>query len=69
VDDERPVREILAQALEDSGYRVQQAYHGRQALELIAQQPPDLVLSDVMMPLLGGVELCQTLKAAPAMPW
>ena len=68
VDDERPLREILAQALEDSGYRVRQAFHGRHALELIAEQPPDLVIADVMMPLVGGVELCQTLKARPETP-
>ncbi len=69
VDDERPVREFLAQALEANGHQVFQAFHGRHALSLIARggpKRPDLVLSDVMMPLVGGVELCQTLKADPA---
>ena len=65
VEDERPVRELLAASLEASGLRVVQAYHGRHALELIAQERPDLVVSDVMMPLVGGVELCQSLKADP----
>ena len=65
VDDERPVREMLAQALEDSGYRVLQAFHGRHALELMAQQRPDLVIADMMMPLVGGVELCRQLKSGP----
>lgn len=68
VDDERPVREFLAQALEDNGHRVLQAYHGRHALSLLAgtrPERPDLVISDVMMPLVGGVELCRALKADP----
>lgn len=68
VDDERPVREFLAQALEDAGHRVLQAHHGRQALEVLASagaEQPDLVLADVMMPLIGGVELCRTLKSDP----
>ena len=65
VEDERPVREVLAQALEFSGFRVRQAYHGRQALELVARERPDVVISDVMMPLVGGVELCARLKADP----
>ena len=66
VEDERPVREMLAMALEGSGFVVLQAFHGRHALQLIAQHRPDLVISDVMMPLVGGVELCGRLKADPA---
>ncbi len=68
VDDERPTREFLAQALADEGHHVLQAFHGQDALRLIAAGPdrPDLVLSDVMMPLMGGVELCRALKADPA---
>ena len=66
VDDERPLREVLAQALEWSGYRVVQAYHGGHALQLIDRDRPDLVISDVMMPLIGGVELCSRLKSNPA---
>ena len=66
VDDERPVREVLAQALEWSGYRVLQAHHGRHALQLMKTDRPDLVISDVMMPLVSGFELCVQLKADPA---
>ena len=68
VDDERPLREFLAQALEESGYRVLQAVNGRHALKVLSNaQPdgPDLIISDVMMPLVSGVELCQTLKSNP----
>jgi two-component system, OmpR family, phosphate regulon response regulator PhoB len=65
VDDERPVREMLALALEDTGFSVLQAFHGRHALQVIAQHRPDLVISDVMMPLIGGIELCRRLKSDP----
>jgi two-component system, OmpR family, response regulator VicR len=66
VEDERPVRELLAMSLEGGGYRVVQAFHGRHAIDLIARDRPDLVISDVMMPMIGGVELCHTLKSDPA---
>jgi CheY-like chemotaxis protein len=68
VDDERPVREFLAQALENNGYRVLQAFNGRHALHVIANvgsDGPDLIISDVMMPLVGGVELCRAVKCNP----
>jgi len=68
VDDERPMREFLAQALEDEGHRVLQAIHGRHALSVIASarpDRPDLVLSDVMMPGLDGYALCRALKTDP----
>jgi CheY-like chemotaxis protein len=48
--------------LEDAGYEVRTAIHGAHALEIIAQEPPDLVISDVMMPMLNGVELCRRVK-------
>lgn len=63
VDDEQPVRELLAEVFTAAGHHAIQAAHGRQALELIDGDRPDLVISDVMMPVLGGVELCRRLKA------
>jgi CheY-like chemotaxis protein len=63
VDDERPVLELLAMLLEDDGHRVVQAVDGKDALSLVDRQPLDLVISDVMMPVLDGVELCERLKA------
>ena len=62
VDDEQPLRELLATVLRHAGHRTLQACHGAQALELVAQGQPDLVISDVMMPVLDGVELCRRLK-------
>lgn len=65
VDDERPLRNLLAQVFADSGHRVLLAVNGRQALDLLRSQRPDIVLADVMMPEINGVELCQRIKEAP----
>jgi DNA-binding response OmpR family regulator len=66
VDDVQPLRELLAEVLESDGHRVLVGGNGREALALIVGDPPDLVVSDVMMPLLNGVRLCRHLKAEPA---
>lgn len=50
VDDDAGIREMLGLALEDEGYRVIAADSGRQALELLAQNPVKLIISDVRMP-------------------
>ncbi|HVA23005.1 MAG TPA: response regulator [Chloroflexota bacterium] len=63
-DDEQPMRQFIARAMADSGHQTLLAMNGRQALELMEKERPDLVISDVMMPLMGGVELCQHLKGA-----
>jgi CheY-like chemotaxis protein len=63
VDDEPPIRALLAELLGEDGYQVRVAMHGAQALALVAQARPDLVLSDVMMPVLNGRDLCRALKA------
>lgn len=63
VDDEEPVRDFLAMLMEDAGHRTLKAIHGAQALELVEKERPDLVIADIMMPVLNGVELCRRLKA------
>lgn len=66
VDDERPLRNLLAQVFADSGHRVLLAVNGRQALDLLRSQRPDIVIADVMMPEINGVELCKRIKETPA---
>jgi CheY-like chemotaxis protein len=66
VDDEGPVRDFLALVLEELGHRVLAAVDGRHALAIAADEHPDLVISDVMMPLMAGVELTRRLKAGEA---
>ncbi|MDQ6602723.1 MAG: response regulator [Chloroflexota bacterium] len=62
VDDEQPVVDLLTDILEDDGHTVISAYNGRIALEIVAQQFPDLVISDVMMPFVDGIQLCRRLR-------
>ncbi len=62
VDDERPLRELLASLFEDAGYRVRSAIHGRDALDQIEAARPDLIVMDLMMPVMGGLELYRRLK-------
>lgn len=54
VDDEPAVREVIASVLADEGYAVQMAPDGRIALDLIASAPPDLLITDLMMPHVDG---------------
>jgi len=70
VEDEAPIRELLACVLRDLGFRVEEANNGREAMALVADHRPDLVISDVMMPVMGGTELCRWVKRVlePAPP-
>jgi CheY-like chemotaxis protein len=65
-DDERPLRELLVAVFGAIGHRVLEARDGRQALELVAAERPDAIVSDVMMPVMDGVELCRRVKADAA---
>lgn len=65
VDDEESLCELLAEILAEQ-YDVIKAYNGKEALELARQKRPDLIISDVMMPQMSGVELLQALRADPA---
>jgi CheY-like chemotaxis protein len=62
VDDERHIVEVLAHLLQDEGFTVRRAYDGLSALQEAEISPPDLVLSDVAMPGLTGVELARRLR-------
>lgn len=62
-DDDRDIRELLANRLESAGYSVVQAEDGVGALALIRNALPQLVLLDVSMPLLSGLDVLQAMKA------
>ena len=62
VEDNQSLRQFLLQSLSDH-YQTDEAANGQEALEKIAQCPPDLVISDVMMPIMSGEELCHHLKS------
>src|SRR5215210_2572732 len=65
VDDEFIIANMLRTVLEGEGYRVVMAANGQEGLESLAATPVDLVICDVMMPVLDGVELCHELKSSP----
>lgn len=65
-DDERAIRVLLDMILTDEGHRVLFAADGRQALDRCERERPDLVIADVMMPVLDGATLCRQLKAGAA---
>ena len=62
VDDEPKNRKLLEALLTPRGYRVLMAENGQEALESVQTQQPDLILLDVMMPIMDGFEVCQILK-------
>jgi len=62
VDDEYAVVEILATLLADEGYAILTASDGEQALEILGEKVPDIVITDQMMPLVDGVELFRQMQ-------
>jgi len=69
VDDHEDNVELLRARLEARGYRVEAASDGEEALERVFASPPDLVLLDVMMPRLDGMEVTRRIKAQPGLPF
>jgi two-component system alkaline phosphatase synthesis response regulator PhoP len=65
VDDEEPILELLKYNLEKSGYEVKTATDGMKAVEIAKKFTPDLVLLDIMMPKMDGVETCRLLRDIP----
>ncbi|MFD4658831.1 response regulator transcription factor [Kitasatospora sp. NPDC058444] len=63
-EDDRAIRDSLARALMLEGYRVRVAADGTQTLAVLAEQRPDVLLLDVMMPGPDGLEVCRRLRAA-----
>lgn len=65
VDDEQDIVEFIAYNLTKEGYEVCTAYNGKEAIEVAKAEKPDLILLDVMMPVLDGIEACRQLKRDP----
>jgi CheY-like chemotaxis protein len=63
VDDEVGIRSLLKFRLESFGYHVFMAEDGYAGLEIAQKQQPDLIILDIMMPYLNGIEVCRRLKA------
>jgi two-component system response regulator MprA len=64
VDDDEEIRASLRRSLALEGYKIAQAADGSEALRLARESPPDLVVLDVMLPEVDGLEVCRRLRAA-----
>jgi len=62
VDDDPDLVSGLARILEAKGWRVRQALGGRQAVEMVAQEKPAVILMDIMMPEMNGIEACRVIR-------
>ena len=68
-DDNETNRDILATRLAANGYEVLHAGDGEQVLAAMREHRPDLILLDIMMPKLDGIEVCRRLKADASLPF
>jgi len=69
VDDNEMNRDILVTRLATQGYELTQAADGEEALAAAKEQLPDLILLDIMMPKIDGIEVCRRLKGDPNLPF
>lgn len=65
VDDNEKNVELLEAILQAAGFDVLKAYNGKQAIEMVGKERPDLLLLDIMMPELDGSQVCEMLKKDP----
>jgi phosphate regulon transcriptional regulator PhoB len=66
VEDERDIRDLVVHHLKREGYQVSAASSGEEALRQVEAAPPDLVILDLMMPSMDGLEVCRRLRQDPA---
>jgi two-component system cell cycle response regulator len=69
VDDHEDNLELLGIGLEARGFRVEKASSGQEALDMVAANPPDLILLDIMMPDLDGIQVARQIKADDRLPF
>ena len=68
IEDDRNISELLQLYLNKEGYRVTAAYDGKQGLEMFRTLQPDLILLDVMMPVMNGWDTCRAIRAESQVP-
>jgi twitching motility two-component system response regulator PilH len=65
VEDSLTILQMASDALEGAGYRVLQASNGEDALQIAADQQPQVILLDVILPKMNGYQVCRQIKSAP----
>lgn len=68
VDDEKPIADILQFHFQKEGFSIECAYNGQEAVALVEDMQPDMVLLDVMLPDLDGMEVCREIRKKYEMP-
>jgi DNA-binding response OmpR family regulator len=68
VDDDRALTQVLTMVLEDAGFATELAHDGRRGWVLFQAAPPDVVVLDLLMPELDGMELCKRIRLAHTTP-
>lgn len=67
VDDEPDILEFLGYNLEKEGFKIYKAHNGLDAIEIAKKKIPDLIILDVMMPLMDGIETCEKMNSIPSL--
>ncbi|MCX5868228.1 MAG: response regulator [Proteobacteria bacterium] len=68
VDDEKPIRDVIVDILKEEGYQVESAADGDEALKILEKYPADLMITDLEMPRVRGIELLKQTRALPSPP-
>ena len=68
VDDEKPISDIVKYNLENEGYEVITAFDGQEALDKVEEDDPDLILLDLMLPVIDGLEVARTIRKTKDTP-
>lgn len=67
VDDEEDILELLEYNLEKENFEVVKARNGKEAVDMAVQEVPDIILLDIMMPLMDGIQACQEIRKEPSL--
>lgn len=65
-EDDADIRAVMVRVLQRGGHTVKAVADGAQALSLILELPPDVVVADIDMPVMSGIELCRAIRTGPA---